>query len=142
MAGYLQTFREQKSERENEIIQETRDQLAGYRVEMKHKDEVYRHLVCRNPSKGYERSFQVHTAPGIVTITGRWCHAYTLAWEYDMLPVLNTSEPLFEFCAGLLQTDTKIITVAPRVLYPGLDRYLDNWAKECCIDPGLSLIHI
>lgn len=136
MKSYLQTFREQKSAREKQLIQEVQEQLADYQIEVKHRDGVYRYLVCSNPAKGYERCFQVHTAPGMVTIKGRWCHAYTLVWEYDMLSILNTYEPLFKFCAGLLQTDTKIITVAPRVLYLGLDTYLDNWAEECCIDPG------
>lgn len=136
MISYLQTFREQKSAREKQLIQEVREQLADYQVEVEHRDGVYRYLVCSNPAKGYERSFQVYTAPGIVTITGRWCHAYTLKGDYDMLPILNTYEPLFKYCAEVLQTDTKIITVAPRVLYLGLDKYLDNWAEECCIDPG------
>ena len=90
--------------RENQIIQETRKQLGDYRIEIPHQDRVYRHLVCFNPEKGKEGSFDVYTAPWIVTIHGDWCKAYTLTWRRDMLTeFLNDDEPNVDYWAEKVQ---------------------------------------
>lgn len=117
--------------RENEIIQETRKQLEDYQVEVKHRDGVYRHLECRNPAKGWERSFQVYTAPGIVTIMGDWCKAYTLTRQHDMLTeFLNTDEPNVGYWAEKVQNRAKLETTKYEFVKLCLFDFLDTWAED------------
>ena len=118
-------------ERENRIIQRIRKQLEDYQIEVKHHDGVYRHLECRNPAKGLECSFEVHSAPGIVTILGDWCKAYTLKREQDMLTeFLNTDEPNINYWAEKVQNRTRLETTEYEFVLRRLFDYLDEWADE------------
>lgn len=117
--------------RENEIIQKVRKQLGDYRIETPHQDRVYRHLVCFNPEKGQECSFEVYTAPHIVTIQGDWCKAYTLKAERDMLTeFLNDDEPNIRYWAEKIQNRTKLETTEYEFVLRCLFDYLDEWADE------------
>lgn len=118
-------------ERTNQIIQETRKQLENYQIEVKHRDGVYRHLVCFNPEKGQECSFEVYTAPHIVTIQGDWCKAYTLKAERDMLTeFLNDDEPNVNYWAEKVQNRTDLKTFSPSIILSQLEDYLDEWAVD------------
>lgn len=118
-------------ERENQIIQETRQQLEDYQVEVKHRDGVYRHLECRNPAKGWECSFEIHTAPYVVTILGDWCKAYTLKAERDMLTeFLNDDEPNINYWAEKVQNRTRLETTEYKFVKLRLFDYLDAWAED------------
>lgn len=113
--------------RENEIIQKVRKQLGDYRIETPHQDRVYRHLVCFNPEKGQECSFEVYTAPHIVTIQGDWCKAYTLKAERDMLTeFLNDDEPNINYWAEKVQNPANLKTVEFEFVLRYLFDYLDN----------------
>lgn len=114
-------------ERENRIIQDTRQKLARYMIDVKHRDGGYRHLECYNPLKGWECSFHVYTAPGIVTIMGDWCKAYTLMRQQDMLTeFLNTKEPNVWYWAEKVQNPANLKTVEFEFALRYLFDYLDN----------------
>lgn len=69
-------------------IQNIKDRLAKYQLEILHEDGLYRHLYCSWPDDPYGHgncSFHVITAPNTVTIYGDWMNAYTLHREPDML---------------------------------------------------------
>lgn len=91
----MTTFREMFEQREHKIQQETRERLENYEIKVLHRDGVYRHLYCYwpdDPYGGFNYSFHVHTSPGIITILGDWCKAWTLKRETDMLrDFLNTA---------------------------------------------------
>lgn len=115
--------------RENQIIQETRKQLEGYQVEVKHQDGVYRHLECRNPAKRWECIFEVHSAPRIVTILGDCCKAYTLKAERDMLTeFLSNDEPNVRYWAEKVQNRTYLVTTEFEFVKLYLFDWLDEWA--------------
>lgn len=118
-------------DRENEIIQETREQLEDYQIDVKHWDGVYRHLECYSPGRGWDCSFHVYTAPCIVTILGDWCSAYTLRRMPDMLTkFLNTDEPNVGYWAEKVQNRTRLKTTKHEFVELCLFDYLDNWADE------------
>ncbi|NMW48925.1 hypothetical protein [Mobiluncus curtisii] len=118
-------------ERENEIIQETREQLEDYQIEVKHRDGVYRHIVCYDPERGGDCSFHVYTAPWTVTILGDWCSAYTLKRVPDMLTeFLNRSKPNVRYWAEKVQNRTRLRTVEYKFVKLCLFDYLDEWAGE------------
>lgn len=118
-------------DRENEIIQETREQLEDYQIEVKHHDGVYRHLECYSPGRGWDRSFHVYTAPWTVTILGDWCSAYTLRRMPDMLTgFLNMSEPNVGYWAEKVQNRTRLKTTKYEFVRLCLFDYLDEWAGE------------
>lgn len=115
------------TERENRIIQDTRQQLENYRVEVKHSDGVYRHLECYNPERRWDCGFQVHTAPYTVTITGDWSYAYALRHMPDMLTeFLNTDEPQLGYWAEKVRNRAELKTVE----YEFMLRYLFDWLEE------------
>lgn len=119
------------TERENQIIQKVRQQLASYQIDVKHRDGVYRHLECYNPERGWDRSFHVYTAPWIVMISGDWCNAYALKREQDMLTeFLNTDEPNIGYWAEKVQNRTKLETFSPSIILSQLEDYLDEWAVD------------
>lgn len=118
-------------DRENEIIHGVRQKLARYMIDVKHRDGVYRHLECYNPLKGRECSFQVYTAPWMVTIQGDWCKAYTLKQEPDMLTnFLNTKEPNVWYWAEKVQNSANLETTEYEFVLRCLFDYLDEWADE------------
>lgn len=118
-------------ERTNQIIQETREQLEDYQVEVKHRDGVYRHLECYDPGKGRKCSFSVVTWPNHVTITGDWCKAYTLEWEYDMFAsFLRTHESDVGYWSEKVQNRTRLETTEYEFVKLCLFDWLDEWADE------------
>lgn len=118
-------------DRENEIIQETREQLEDYQIDVKHWDGVYRHLECYSPGRGWDCSFHVYTAPCIVTILGDWCSAYTLRHMPDMLTkFLNRSKPNVSYWAEKVQNRTNLKTTEYEFVLRYLFDYLNNWADH------------
>lgn len=118
-------------ERTNQIIQDTRKQLENYKIEVKYRDGVYRHLECRNPANEWECSFSVVTWPNHVTITGDWCKAYTLEWEYDMFAsFLSTKKPCVMSWAEKVQNPVRLKTTEFEFVELYLFDWLDEWADE------------
>lgn len=118
-------------ERTNQIIQDTRKQLENYKIEVKYRDGVYRHLECRNPANEWECSFSVVTWPNHVTITGDWCKAYTLEWEYDMFAsFLRTHESDVGYWAERVQNRTSLEATEYEFVKLCLFDWLDEWADE------------
>lgn len=118
--------------RENGIIQETRKQLENYQIEVKNRDGVYRHLVCYDPRKGRECSFEVHSSPWTVTILGDWCKAYTLKCEQpDMFTgFLNDDEPNVNYWAEKVKNRTNLETTEYEFVLRRLFDYLDDRAED------------
>jgi hypothetical protein len=118
-------------ERTNLIIQDTRKQLENYKIEVKYRDGVYRHLECRNPANEWECSFEIHTAPYVVTILGDWCKAYTLKREQDMLTeFLNTDEPNIGYWAERVQNRTSLEATEYEFVKLCLFDWLDEWTED------------
>lgn len=118
-------------EREEQIIQETREQLMGYQVEVKHRDGVYRHVYCCKPGQGKICDFHVVTWPNHATITGDWCKSYILGWEYDMFSsFLSTKEPCVRYWAEKLRNPVRLKTTEFEFVKLYLFDWLDYWADE------------
>lgn len=116
-------------ERQEQIIQDTRKQLEKYQIEVKHRDGLYRHIYCHDPEKGQACSFEIHTAPGTVTILGDWCSEYTLKRVPDMLTdFLNTDEPKVGYWAEKVQNRTNLETTESEFVMLCLFDWLDNFA--------------
>lgn len=85
-----------RDKRERRIRDAVRDVLADFKAISLHAVGSYRHVYCNNPRQEFpsEGSFHVYTAPGIVTINGDACDAYTLYAAQDpLIEIFNTPNP-------------------------------------------------
>ena len=104
--------------------------LSKYVMDIRHDHELYRHLHCYWPDDPIgpgNCSFDVITAPGLITIYGDWMRAFTLRryGDEDMLhDFCNTKELSIDYWAEKL--DMSAETRGAAVIAIDTDAFMEN----------------